>query len=249
MFPFLRLGPFLLQMPGLALLGGLWLGSSLAEKEAVRLKLNPAVVYNLIFYGLVAGIIGARLAYAVQYLDVYLDNPWSLLALTPSTLSLKAGLAVGVATAVLFGRHSRLPLRPTLDALAPGLAALLVALGVAHIFSGNAFGAPTKLPWAVSLWDEYRHPTQVYETVLALAILILAWKRPPGRPGEGFNFLFVLASSAAARVFLEAFRGDSVIWPGGFRAAQVMGLLVLAVCLWLARAWGQPAAPLHEEGV
>jgi prolipoprotein diacylglyceryltransferase len=54
-FPCIRLGPFLLQLPGLALLGGVWVGSSLAEKEANRLKLDVAAVYNLIFYGLVAG--------------------------------------------------------------------------------------------------------------------------------------------------------------------------------------------------
>ena len=34
MFPYLPLGPFLLQLPGLALLVGLWFGLTLAEKEA-----------------------------------------------------------------------------------------------------------------------------------------------------------------------------------------------------------------------
>ncbi len=241
MFPFLRLGPFLLQLPGLALLGGVWAGSSLAEKEAARLRLNAADIYNLIFYGLVAGILGARLAYAARYLSAYLANPLGLLALTPATLSPTAGLVIGLVVAALLGWRKRLPVRPTLDALAPGLAAFLVAFGLAHFLSGDAFGAPTTLPWAIHLWDDARHPSQIYETLTALAIFALAWKRPLGI-GQGFNFLLVVALSAAARVFLEAFRGDSLVWAGGFRAAQVVGVIVLAMALWLMRRWAPPAA-------
>ena len=44
MFPFFRLGPFLVQLPALALLVGVWLGSSLAEKAAARSKLDMAAV-------------------------------------------------------------------------------------------------------------------------------------------------------------------------------------------------------------
>jgi len=243
--PFIRLGPFLLQLPGLALLIGVWIGSALAEKEAERLKLNPADMYNVIFYGLVAGLIGARLIYATQYLSVYLANPWSLFALTPVTLSPSAGLVVGVAAAALFGWRKRLPLRPTLDALAPGLAVFMIGFGIAHFLSGDAFGAPAygpnavALPWAIYLWNDYRHPSQIYETIAALAAFAVVWKRPFDKPGDGVNFLLLVSLSAAARVFLEAFRGDSVVWLGGFRAAQVIGLLALAASLWLMRVWAQ----------
>lgn len=243
MFPFIRLGPFLLQLPGLALLSGVWVGSSLAEKEAARLKLNAAAVYNLIFYGLVAGIVGARLTYAARYMGAYLANPFGLFALTPATLYPNAGLVIGIVIAVLFGWRQKLPLRPTLNALAPGLAVFMVALGLAHLSSGDAFGAPARLPWSIYLWDDYRHPSQIYEILAAVAIFAIVWKQPFGRSGDGLNFLLVVALTATARVYLEAFRGDSVIWLGGFRSAQVVGLLVLGGCLWLMRRWTRPIIP------
>jgi phosphatidylglycerol:prolipoprotein diacylglycerol transferase len=243
MLPFIRLGPFLLQAPGLALLAGLWLGSSLAEKEAQRLELDTAAVNNLIFLGLVVGIAGARLAYAARYLNAYLANPLSLLALTPATLSPDIGLVVGVAFAAWYGHRHGLRLRPTLDALAPGLAVFGVSFGVAHFLNGDAFGAPARLPWSIYLWDDYRHPSQVYEIVAALLIFVVAWRRPLGQPGAGLNFLLVVGLSAAARVFLEAFRGDSIIWAGGLRAAQVVGLLALAAALWGLKTWARPAMP------
>lgn len=237
MLPYLSLGPLLVPMAAFTLLGGLWVGSALAEKEAARLKLNAADVYNLVFFGLVAGLIGARLVYAARYLNAYLASPASLLSLLPATLDVNAGVGIGLATAMLFGWRKRLPLRPTLDALAPGLAVFMVALGLAHLFSGDAFGAPTQLPWSVYLWDEYRHPSQVYETLAALVIFGLAWRWRTPAAGRGVNFVRVVALSAAARVFLEAFRGDSVIWGDGFRAAQVVGLAVLAVCVWWLPRW------------
>jgi prolipoprotein diacylglyceryltransferase len=239
----------LLQLPGLALLAGVWVGSSLADKEATRLKLKPGVISNLIFYSLVAGIVGARLGYAVRYLSTYLANPLGLLALTPATLLPLAGIVTGVAVAVLFGRRKQLPLRPTLDALAPGLAAFLVGNGMANILSGDAFGSPSSVPWAIYLWDENRHPSQIYETLAALLVFGVEWKQPLGRPGAGVNFMLVVALSAAARVFLEAFRGDSLIWPGGFRAAQVIGLVVMAASWRLMQSWNQPVLPRPRSGL
>jgi phosphatidylglycerol:prolipoprotein diacylglycerol transferase len=243
MLPYLRLGPLLLQTAGLALLLGVWVGLSLTERGAQRVGIKPDLVYNLAFYGLVGGLIGARLAYAARYLSAYLASPISLVALNPNTLSPGDGLLIGALVAGIYGWRKELKLRPTLDALAPGLAAFMVALGASHLLNGEAFGSPANLPWSIYLWNEYRHPTQIYEILAAIVIFLVVWRRPLGQPGQGVNFLQVVALSAAARVFLEAFRGDSLVWPGGFRAAQVIGLLVLLASLWLIKAWSRPDSP------
>jgi len=249
-FPYLRIGPLLLQTPGLALLVGVWVGLSLTEKEAARLNLKPDQVYNLVFFGLISGLIGARLAYAARFLNAYIDNPLSLFSINPNTLSPGDGLLIGLLVAFIYGYRKALPLRPTLDALAPGLAAFMIALAVSHLLSGDAFGAESDLPWRIFLWNEYRHPSQVYEILAAVGVFLLSWLPRMDHSGQGLNFLLVVALSAGARVFLEAFRGDSVIWPGGFRTAQVAGLFILAVTLWLMRAWSQkPASESMPEKV
>jgi phosphatidylglycerol:prolipoprotein diacylglycerol transferase len=237
MFPYLRLGPFLLQMPLLALLIALYLGMSLSEREATRLKLSSATISNMIFYSLLAGIIGARLGYALEFPTLYSSNPLSLLALTPTALSPLMGLAVGLIAFLIFFQRSNLPLRPTLDALAPGLALFMVFLGLAHILSGDAYGAPTSIPWAIRLWNDYRHPSQFYETFLALMIFLVIRERFPKPEGAGLNFLLTVALSSTSRVFLEYFRGDSVFWFGGFREAQVAALLVLSISFYWMRKW------------
>ena len=237
MFPYLRLGPFLLPLASLALLAGLWVGFPLIEHEAVRLKINASTLSNVIFYSLLVGLIGARLGYALEFPSIYLAKPLSLLALTPTTLSPITGLVVGLITFMIFVQGKQLPIRPTLDSIAPGLALFMVFLGVAHILNGDAYGAPTRVPWAIRLWNEYRHPSQFYETFVALIIFLIIRERLPKPEGAGLNFLLTITLFSASRVFLESFRGDSVFWPGGFREAQVLALIIMAVSFYWMRKW------------
>lgn len=239
MYPFLRIGPLLLNFSGLAALVGIWIGITLIEKEAQRMKLDANRVSNTLLIGLVAGVVGARLSYALQYLQAFISNPLSLFSINPDTLLPWAGLLIGLLAAVFYGRRKGLSLRPTLDALAPGLAVFMIGMGVSHFLSGNAYGAPTDLPWSIHLWSGQRHPSQIYETLAAALILALAWFSPARRQGTGMNFLLVVAGSACARIFLETYRGDSRVMAGGFREAQVVGLILLTVALVMMRRWGE----------
>ena len=45
------------------------------------------------------------------------------------------------------------------------------------LLSGEAFGAPTSLPWGVPLFGAVRHPTQIYLALAALESL-LAREKP-----------------------------------------------------------------------
>ena len=73
-------------------------------------------------------------------------------------------------------------------------------------------------------------PSQVYETLLAVLILGLVWTDEKERP-PGVVFLRFAALTTGARLFLEAFRGDSVLVFGGLRLAQLAawGVLVLSL--------------------
>jgi len=127
-----------------------------------------------------------------------------------------------------------LPLWPALDALTPGLAAVMIAIGLAHIASGDAFGSPADLPWAIQLgspadlpwaiqlWGARRHPTQIYETLAAALIFASTLQKPTPYPFPGSAFLRFAAITAAARLFLEAFRDDSLLMLGGIRTMQVV---------------------------
>ena len=247
MFPFLRLGPFLLQMPLLVLLIGAWVGLPFIEKQSSRLNLNKEMVNNLVSYGLIGGIIAARLAYAAQYISIYLSSPFSLFSLNTNTLSPDLGLVAGMLLAIGYGYRQKLPFRKTLDALAPGLAFFMIMLGVSHLLSGNAYGAVTRVPWAVYLWAEYRQPTQVYEIVLALIIFLITFFRMLPAHTDGLRFIQFVSLSATARIFIEGFRGDSAVLFDGYRIAQLVSLSILVICIVAFKNWAERSE--HEPNL
>ena len=113
----------------------------------------------------------------------------------------------------------------------------MIAIGASHLLSGNAYGAPSRVPWAMYLWSDYRHPSQLYEIFLALVIFTVVLPKMIPANAPGARFVQFVALIAVARVFLEAFRGDSILWLDGYRAAQVVGLVVLIGCMVLLRQW------------
>jgi prolipoprotein diacylglyceryltransferase len=56
------------------------------------------------------------------------------------------------------------------------------------------------------------------------------WFRKTDSP-SGSNFLLFAALTAGARLFVEAFRGDSRLIFGGIRLAQVVAWIALAMVL------------------
>ncbi|MBN1666397.1 MAG: prolipoprotein diacylglyceryl transferase [Anaerolineales bacterium] len=235
MFPTLQLGPVSIQAPGLFWLVGLWLGLTLAEKQAARHQSEASHLYNLVFYGLMAAIIGARLSYAAQYLDSFLANPLSLLSLNPALLDPAGGLLVGLLVAFVYGNRKQLALWSTLDALTPLLAVMAVAMGLSHLAAGDAFGRPTTLPWGIELWGARRHPTQIYQIILALLILwqvLRPWWRAVSAV-TGRVFLQFTALTAAATILNETLRGDSLLLANGLRVTQLIAFVILAGSLWM----------------
>ena len=235
MFPYLRLGPFILPMASFSLLIGLWVGIPFVEREAARLKLkiSGSSLTDIIFYSLLAGAVGGRIGYALEFPTLFINKPLSLFSLTPTTLSPIFGVVTGLIFFLAWIQRKKIPLSLALDAMAPGLAMFMVFVGISHIFSGDAYGAPTNLAWGIRLSNEYRHPSQFYETLIALAIFFMVHKRILHNDGKGINFLFTIILSSFARLFLEAFRGDSIYWFAGLRETQVIALVIMIISLYL----------------
>lgn len=231
MFPTLQLGSFAIQVPGLVLLGGVWVGLGLASREARRQHVATDPVEGLILVGLIAGILGARVWYAVRFIDVYFENPLALIALNPATLAPLEGAATGLLAAWVYGQRKKLPLWQTLDILTPGLAVFMIFFSLANFASGDAFGAATEVSWGIHLWGAVRHPTQLYSAVWSSGVLAAVWllRREPTFPGFVFVAWVLLASMG--RLVIEGFRGDSQIVLGVLRGGQLLSMLLIAASL------------------
>jgi len=250
MLPVLQVGPLAVQLPGLLLLLGLWLASVVIGRNAWRHRLDGDVLDRLLLIGLLAGVVGARLSYVLQHASDFARDLRAILSLSLTAFAPFEGAAIGVVAALVYGARKSLPLWPTLDALTPGAALLAIFVHLSQLASGDAFGAPADLPWAVDLWGERRHPAQLYALAASIAILGLILWLQRRRRFAGELALGWLALSSAARLLLEAVRGDS-LYLAGVRQAQLAALVVLMASLAglhvLARRNGNPA-PMQAPG-
>lgn len=211
------------------LMAALWIGLALSEKRAARHKVNGQALNDLVFYALLAFVAGGRILFAAAHLEAFAKSPLSLFALNPDLFDPLGGLAAAFITALVYGQRKGLPFWPTLDALTPFFATVMIGLGASHLASGDAFGKETSLPWRIELLGATRHPSQIYETIAALFILGVVLRTSPAR--DGTTFLSFLAWTSGGRVFLEAFRGDSALVFGGLRLEQIVAWVVLAGAL------------------
>jgi prolipoprotein diacylglyceryltransferase len=235
MLPTLQLGPLAVPIPAILNLLGLWLGLSLAERFAPRFGIKTSHLYNLVFIVLIAGLVGARLSYALRYPEAFRSNLGSLLSPNTGLLDVWGAVLVGGIAGLIYIHVKKLPVWSVMDALTPFLAVMAMAMGLAHLASGAAFGAVTNLPWAIDLWGASRHPSQIYETLAALLLLAYffpgraRWQSEP----PGVYFCSFIAAAAGTKILLEAFRGDSVLVSAlGIRLVQVQAWIVLAACLY-----------------
>lgn len=234
MFPIIRLGPLTLQARGLILLAAFWVASDVAGRAAKRLGLRDDDVANLAFLSLIFGIIGARLGYVIQYWSVYRNDPGGILALNLNTLSPVAGIIVGFATAIWYARRKRIANRRLLDALTPSLIVFVAGLALADLASGDGYGAPTTLPWAINLWGALRHPAQVYDLLAAIVIGLMVWRS--SRPFDGARFGLFVTLYAASRLLLESFHGDSAV-VADIRVVQLLSGAALVAALFMLHRW------------
>ena len=146
MLPVIQIGPLAIQTAGLILVVGFWLAVEIAGRQGARLSLDSGSIQNAGLYGVLAGIVSARLAYVLQYWPVYRENLLGIVSLNPQTLSPRVGLIVGLLVAAAYLQRKEMPARPLLDAIAPPAALFIAAISLANLASGTALASRPASP-------------------------------------------------------------------------------------------------------
>lgn len=233
MLPTLSIGPAVIPTASLVYILGIWLALILVEKAAKRLELHVPWTYNLATIALAAGFIGARLVFVATHWSAYSQNLLGIIWPLTSGFNLWAGLAIALAAGFFYGRVRGLQPGATADALTPGILVGFFTISLADFLAGPGYGTESSLPWSVTLFGIQRHPVQLYEIISAL-VALAAWIRLTNRrnfPGQ--SFLVATAFYSAGRLFVDAYRADSLLIAGGYHLVQIVALVVLVGALVL----------------
>jgi phosphatidylglycerol:prolipoprotein diacylglycerol transferase len=213
-------------------------------------------LFNLTFYSVLAGIIGAKLLLIIVDWRVYLEHPAEILGTIRSAGVLMGGVAAAGLTWTFYCRRFGLPLFPLADAVAAPLI-LAQAMGRLGCFSaGCCWGVPVdpSAGMAVTFTDPQAHaqtgvplgvalfPTQLtemtYDLVLVV-VLTLMWRRRAQPAGTVF-WTYVLLYSLG-RATIEFWRGDTHrgVYFGDLVSTSQMiaAVAALLAAMMLLRGW------------
>jgi phosphatidylglycerol:prolipoprotein diacylglycerol transferase len=235
------LGPWAVRWFGLLALTGLGVAIALSLWDIDRQRLSRKVALDALAWGLPAGLVTAWLVHALGYWDYYLTNLTELWQLNIDRLSLWGGLVGGGAVVMARLRDDPMRRRRVLDAVVPYVALGIAVARLGEFLDGHGQGLSSTLPWATQYTDPMaaspdfgvpRHPVQIYDALVALALFAVLSSLPRALPA-GTRLATFLVLYALGRIILAQVRLD----PSFLFGLQIEQLLALG-CLAFGVVFG-----------
>ncbi|OFO59037.1 prolipoprotein diacylglyceryl transferase [Porphyromonas sp. HMSC077F02] len=231
----LRLGWYgVLFAVGLIVFGGTILSKMWKHENLTEKSFN-----QLVFYVLIATIVGARLGHCLFYEpSYYLANPVEILKTWEGGLASHGGvIGIMIAIWIYSKKVSHQSMLWTFDRLCVpvGLVAAMIRLG--NLMNHEIYGHATDLPWgfrfienihqwqagAEPIFSAPSHPTQLYEAAIYLLVFAvcmwLYWKRD-AQKREGLIFGVAMVMIFVGRFLVEFVKNDQV----GFEESMTLNM-------------------------
>lgn len=235
-----ELGPFALRWYGLLMLIAILSAATVASRYVTRQGEDPENLWDMLFWILIPGFLGARLYYVFiqsprgpEGLGYYLANPGKILQIWGGGIHIFGGFIFGATALFLFSRIRNLNPIPYLDGIALGLPLAQTIGRWGNFINQELYGPPTTVPWGLHIDLEHRispyndlsqypistrfHPLFLYESAWnLLGFALLGWvaNRFEKYLKPGDLALAYLIWYPLGRFFIEFLRTDSWFFPG-----------------------------------
>ena len=248
-----ELGPITIYSYGVLLAAAYLLGLWMAARRARQAGLDANRVLDLGIWVIIAALVGAKALLFIVDFEQFTSSWQEFMTLLRSGGVFYGGLIAAVLVCIYQLRKHQLPLWTSGDLFAPGIALGYMVGRLGCLMAGCCYGKPADVPWAITFTDPVAnlnvgtplnvplHPTQLYESLAGLVILILLLvleRRGRSFPGRTF-WLFVFLYSVS-RFVIEFYRGDDRgVILGLVSTSQfisiVLAPLSLIMLVWLSR--------------
>ncbi len=227
----------------LFILSGVIVALFLYLKEGKRFNFPTEFLFNLFFWVVIFGIIGARLYYCAFNFQDYQNDLLSIFEIWNGGLAIHGGIIAGLITLIFYTKKYNISTIKMTDIC---VVPLLIAQAIGrwgNFFNQEAHGAattylrlkelhiPEKIIEGMKVGNTYYHPTFFYESIYCLIgfILLLIVRRFKYLKKGQLTCLYLMYYSVG-RFFIEWMRTDS-LWLGGFKMAQVVSVIAFIIGL------------------
>lgn len=207
------IGPFTLYSYGAMIALGSLVFLFGVIKEGSEKGIQSAIFYDLYFWVLLSGLVGARILYILTNLRYFLSMPGEMFMIQHGGLSWFGGFCFGLLAVILVLKKNKLSFLKIADILVPYLALAQAVGRIGCLLNGCCYGRLSILPFAIALsgHEQRLHPTQLYSAfglLIIFAILMLFKKKKTVIPGGVFSLYLVLYG--LKRFIIEFFRADTI---------------------------------------
>lgn len=225
------IGPFTVYSYGFMLAVAVFFTSFLASREAPRAGIKPDLIFDLTFWVILFGLLGARIFYILLDLSFFMANPLEMIMIQKGGLAWQGGLILGSIAGIGFVRKKGLPVLKMLDFSLPYVA-LGQAIGRLGCFlNGCCYGK--EVSWGIffPIHQARLHPTQLYE-FLGLLVIFFILKGVQKKSGwQGKIFLLYLVLASILRLAIEFVRADQLWMAAGLSLNQWISLGLIAASI------------------
>jgi phosphatidylglycerol:prolipoprotein diacylglycerol transferase len=248
--PFLNQS-FHIYFYGILIMAGVIAAAFLAQAEVKRRGMNSDIVWDALFWVVLAGIVGARIWHILtpppsmveQGITTkwYLTHPLDMINIRNGGLGIPGAVIGGGLALWIFCHRKKISFLTWADVVAPGVA-LAQAIGRwGNFFNQELYGKPTNLPWKIYIdpahrvqgYENYSYfqPLFLYESlwnVLNMAILLWLARRYENwlKPGDLFMIYAIMYS--IGRFSLDFLRVDASL-VGGININQTFVIFIALV--------------------
>lgn len=250
--PFLS-EPLTIRWYGVIIAFGLTLAVLFGGRMAYKWKMDINKMLDVLIFGALGGIIGARLYYVFSKWEMYASQPEKIFAIWEGGLAIYGGLIGGIIAGLIVCKVEKLNVLNLLDLCGMSF---LIGQGIGrwgNFANQEAFGTNTTLPWGMYSvkTEEYLrsldyealgldptapvHPTFLYESLWCLMSFVILYiickkfRKFSGQLFLGYGILYGLE-----RFIVEGMRTDSLyIGNTNLRTSQVLSLAIFLVSLVL----------------
>ena len=216
-----------------------WIG--LLLKEGKKYNYPKDFLFNLCFWAIIFGFIGARIYYVLFNFDIYKNDPISIFKIWEGGLAIHGGLIAGSITMYLYCKKYNVRLLKITDMAVPGI---LLAQSIGrwgNFFNMEAHGGavlrstlesfhiPEFIINGMNINGVYYHPTFFYESLWCLLgfIIFILLKHYKYLKVGSLTFSY-LCFYSVGRFVIEALRTDSLMI-GGFKVAQILSIILFII--------------------
>ena len=230
----------------ICILLGVILAYIVITREAKKEKINDDFMLNTIFYGLLVGIIGARIYYVIFNFDYYRYNLLDTFKLWNGGLAIHGGIILGALFVYFYTKKHKVSFIKMTDIIVPGV---LIAQAIGrwgNFFNQEAYGSlvskelleklliPKFIINGMYIDGSYYLPTFYFESIWCIIgfILILIIRKKHNRIGLITSFYMIWYS--VGRFIIESFRTDSLMF-FGLKQAQIISIIgiILGIVLFI----------------